>query len=758
MKSSASQQDPGLTAGLIELVPAAVYTCAADGRITHYNERACRLWGRTPEAGQTDERFCGSYRMYRPDGRLLLHADTPMAEALRTGVPVHNAQVIIERPDGSRIVALVNISPLRDAQGGVIGAINCFHDVTALPDVEAGARAAATRLREAFGGAAVGIVVTAATGRLLEANPAFCRVVGYPPAEIDTLSLDMLLHGDDRSEVLRSLDRLARGPGGALEVECRLVRKDRTTVWTRLSVTPLRDEHGAPANIVLFVEDVGRRRRTEAESREWRERLGAALTASGTGTFRWDIRTNLVHCDENLALMLRLEADEAVRSLEDFVALFHPDDRNRVGDACHLCAHDGAAFAEEFRVILPDGDVRWLYGNAGTFADADGAPAYVTGACIDITDRRAAEEQVRRSEASFRELADAMPQIVWASGPDGRIDYFNRRWYESTGAATGVTGDEAWLAMLHPADRQRSVDLWYRSVRTGEPFEVEQRLGFPETGEYRWHLARALPVRDDRGIIERWYGTATDIHDQKRAEDELRRARTDAERANRAKMEFLAVVSHELRTPLNAIGGYAELLEIGVHGPLTDAQRETLVRIRRNKHHLRALIDDVLGYASLESGGLRYNVTDVSVRRVLEDADTIVQPQMQSKAMDYAWHCEPHVVARADRERLHQILVNLLSNAAKFPDAPGVVRVDCTGQDGVVTVRVRDDGPGIPADKHEEIFEPFVQLDPPLTRAEPGVGLGLSISRDLARGMGGDLTVESTPGKGATFVLKLLRA
>jgi PAS domain S-box-containing protein len=233
-------------------------------------------------------------------------------------------------------------------------------------------------------------------------------------------------------------------------------------------------------------------------------------------------------------------------------------------------------------------------------------------------------------------------------------------------------------------------------------------------------------------------------------------ARAEAERANRAKSEFLAVMSHELRTPLNAIGGYAELMEMGIRGPVTPEQREDLRRVQTSQRHLLGLINEVLNYARLETGTVHYDVDDVRMRDVLLAAEALVAPQAQAKELALAVEpCPPALTARADAEKVRQILVNLLSNAVKFTDRGGRVDLVCASSESRVQVVVRDTGIGIAADQMERIFEPFVQVRADLTRIAEGTGLGLAISRDLARGMGGDLTAESTPGEGSTFTLTL---
>ena len=243
------------------------------------------------------------------------------------------------------------------------------------------------------------------------------------------------------------------------------------------------------------------------------------------------------------------------------------------------------------------------------------------------------------------------------------------------------------------------------------------------------------------------------------ARQEAEKARGVAEAASRAKSEFLAVMSHELRTPLNAISAYAELIEMGVHGPVTAEQRADLARIQRGHRHLMGLINGVLNYSRLEAGAVHYEVRDVALDEVLATCEALVAPQASAKRLALTFDgCDAELTVRTDGDKLQQIVLNLLSNAVKFTEPGGHVTLGCTPGIDAVAITVSDTGHGIPPEHLERIFEPFVQVDSRLTRTHEGVGLGLAISRDLARGMGGDLTVESSLGSGSTFTLLLPRA
>ena len=306
------------------------------------------------------------------------------------------------------------------------------------------------------------------------------------------------------------------------------------------------------------------------------------------------------------------------------------------------------------------------------------------------------------------------------------------------------------------ADGKPAMEL---RVATAEGRFEEEGWRVRKDGTRFWANVVITALRDQTGQLVGFAKVTRDLTERLEAQRRAIEAASlvaASDAANRAKSEFLATMSHELRTPLNAIGGYAELIDVGIAGPVTDEQHDYIARIRAAQQHLLGIITDLLNYSRIEAGQITYEQQPVNVGAVAAHALEMVALHARARSITVQLcPCPDELVVLADAQKVEQIVLNLLSNALKFTPTGGAVRVDCGRDGGIVTLRVTDTGPGIPVDKHAAVFEPFVQVGRSLATPQQGTGLGLAISRDLARAMGGDLTLESVPGEGATFILSL---
>ena len=442
-------------------------------------------------------------------------------------------------------------------------------------------------------------------------------------------------------------------------------------------------------------------------------------------------------------------------------------------------------YENQFLPILRNGrmeDVYWTYSYGPAFDDA-GEVGGVLVVCQETTqhvlagmererlieaERQARADADTARAAMSRVFAQAPVAVAVLEGREMRFTAANPKYQQMIGNRDPIGHT---LVELFPelagSDIERVLEKVYDN---GVQFVANDLLiRFDSQGEGgidNYYDLVYHPLAADGGTVSGVIVVAVDVTERRhtilereRLLGEAERSKADAEIANQSKSEFLAVMSHELRTPLNAIGGYAELIEIGVHGPVTPEQRESLRRIQKSQRHLLGLVNGVLNYARVESGNVEYQLIDVPMDELLATCEALIAPQALARRLTLRFDgCASDVTARADAQKLQQVTLNLLSNAVKFTEPGGSVFLSCIVGDGVVFVSVRDTGHGILAEHLRRIFDPFVQVDARLTRTQEGVGLGLAISRDLARGMGGDLTVESEIGVGSTFTLTLPRS
>ncbi|TWO71743.1 PAS domain S-box protein [Caenimonas sedimenti] len=363
------------------------------------------------------------------------------------------------------------------------------------------------------------------------------------------------------------------------------------------------------------------------------------------------------------------------------------------------------------------------------------------------TQRSRAEKALRDSEARFRTIADAMPQMVWSTLPDGYHDYYNQQWYDFTGAAPGTTDGESWNGMFHPDDQPHAWEVWRHSLATGATYEIEYRLRH-RSGQYRWVLGRALPVRSEAGEIVRWMGTCTDIHEQKTAREELLAN-------NRRKDEFLAMLAHELRNPLAPISMAAHLLK---SAPSDAAYVERSAGIiSRQVLHMTELVDDLLDVSRVTRGLVELERVPVDLKAVLGNAIEQVRPMIEARGHELTTRMAAGDVAvLGDRTRLVQVMSNLLNNAAKYTPPGGALSMTLVVVDRNVEVRVADNGSGIDANLLPHVFDLFTQGERTPDRAQGGLGLGLALVRSLVELHGGRVSAQSEGrGKGSVFTVTL---
>ena len=379
----------------------------------------------------------------------------------------------------------------------------------------------------------------------------------------------------------------------------------------------------------------------------------------------------------------------------------------------------------------------------------------------DITERKRAEQVLRESEQRFRDLADAMPQLVWTAEPDGRVDYYNKRYKEYVGIRRTADGSCEWSPVLHEDDVEPTVRVWQRALANGETYEIEHRVRRAD-GSFRWLLSRGLPVRDEQGRVIKWYGTATDIHELREAREALAQSHAELEHrveqrtaelaaANRELEAFSYSVSHDLRAPLRHVMGFIKLLDQSAGPSLDEKSRHYVQTIAEAAQRMGHLIDDLLAFSRI--GRAQMKDARVNLAQLVDEARQELAPETVGRHID--WRLEPLPQVRGDPALLRAVVVNLLSNAIKYTGNKDVARIEigCQPQDGEVVCFVRDNGAGFDMRFADKLFGVFQRLH----RAEEfeGTGIGLANVRRIIQRHGGRVWAEGEVNRGATFYFSL---
>ena len=609
--------------------------------------------------------------------------------------------------------------------------------------------------------ASMGLHWVGADGTILWANQAELDLLGYAREEYIGRSITEF-HAD--SDVINDILFRLTNKETLHDYEARLKCKDGSIRHVLINSNVMWDEDKF-VHTRCFTRDITERKRAEEELQKSKRQLEELLSREQKARAEAERQRDFTRLvlegapiaigvmegpDHRFALVNRSTCELTGLTEEQFIGRAHaevvPEADKVVGPILERVYTTGTSVTDEIEVELQTGR-RHLLVTWTALPGQNGQPDSVLYLSLDITDRKQMEGRIRESEAQLRTLADAVPQLVWMAEADGYIFWYNQRWYEYTGTTPEQMEGWGWQSVHDPEMLPRVVKRWKASLETGEPFEMEFPLKGAD-GVFRWFLTRVNPLRDSHGRIVRWFGTNTDVDEQRRAAEELREA-------NRLKDEFLATVSHELRTPLTAILGWAHLLRTGQLDKKSVSN--ALETIERNARSQSQLIDDLLDVSRIITGKLRLDVRQVDPGSFIEPAIEALRPAAEAKDVRIQKVMDTGVVSVAgDPSRLQQVVWNLLSNAIKFTPKGGKVQVRLERINSHIEIAVTDTGVGIDPQFLPHIFERFRQADQTTTRHHGGLGLGLAIVRHLVELHGGTVEANSAgEDQGTTFVVKL---
>jgi two-component system, sensor histidine kinase and response regulator len=594
----------------------------------------------------------------------------------------------------------------------------------------------------------------------IDATPLFFQLIGVQSHGLQFTRHDWLatIHPEDFESVIHALSNALEG-GSAFEAEYRTLLQDGTVRWLATRGEISNEADGTPARIIGTIADITERKHLEASLRQKTESLNIAQTAADVATMDLNFQRRSWISSDNLHEMLAIPSSTQLNDLNGRLASVHPEDVERVRRAPFETDPSHPSYACEYRVLLPEGGERWIAEKADVAHGPNGEILRITGALIDVTDRKRTEAALTSTEKRLARTMLGTRDGVWELDIASDRLWFGPRFEELLGLELGALGHtrERFWSLMHPDDAGRARQVLDEHLRSDSICDVEVRMKH-RAGHYEWMRFRAQAERDSAGRPIWLAGSMQLVTDRKLAEQAALDAKLAAEAANRAKSNFLANVSHEIRTPMNGVIGMSQILS---ETHLDHTQREYVDLIRGSAQSLLSLINDVLDLSKIEADRLELEQVDFDMRDVVYDTASATALQAAVKGIELVVDIDADVpvLARGDPVRLRQIIMNLIGNAEKFTHEGHILlRLSCTNGNGgnsVMRIEVSDTGIGIPADRLDRLFRSFSQVDSSTTRHYGGTGLGLSIVKRLVELMGGEVSVESEVGNGSKFCVTL---
>lgn len=716
--------------------------------------------------GHPAEELVGKYFFdLHPENDRALYAKNGLA-LIASGKEIVDFPNPIVRKDKTVIWVSTNGTPIKNSKGEVIGYKGVDTDITARKLAEE----ELYKFRVISDQANYGAAITDMNGVMLYCNKRFAEKHGYQIEELIGKPL-FKLHNQEQLPRVQELLKLIETEGGFNAEEVDHCKKDGTVFPTLMSASTIKDDQGKPAFLSATVIDISNIKEVEKHLKEKSTELNNAQQIANMGSWELDLTTGCTSWSDNYYHILEIDKN-TTPDAKLFDKLVHPDDKALLAEKGNELKQSKIPVSFEMRLVMPDNRIKWIQNNViGVFKND--VLVALKGVNIDITEKKLQQDQIKIQNERLSAIIEAMPDLVFISDREGNYLEFIRSGHKidkhGYGNMVGKNIGELYgpeLTRKHLANIQKCLDTGERITYEYEWTDKDETI-FYEGTIVRLDKNRVLRfVRDisDRKKIQNELkqlnlNLEKRIHERtkelERSNIELLYARVEAEEANKSKSEFLSRMSHELRTPMNSILGFAQLLELG---ELTEAQLKSVRHILRSGKHLLDLINEVLDIARIEAGKVSISVEAVSAKEIINDCMDTIQPLAESKNIQVHADIADHVFIKADKQRLKQVLINILNNAIKYNRDSGEVWIKSLTIPNIQGTRVRlmikDTGWGISEKDLPKVFMPFERIGAE-NHAIEGTGLGLAVVKQLTELMGGIVGVESEEGKGTTFWIDL---
>src|SRR5665213_637771 len=702
------------------------------------NGRALELWGRK------EHEIIGKQILHSIPHLETQRMKTLLDTVYKTGTisSATELPVTIKKNGGNEETTYVNFSyePLYDFDGTINGIMAIGVDVTDQVFTRQKIELIAKRLRAFVENAPFAIGVYTGEDMKIElANQAMLNIWGKSHDVIGKSYSDVLTDFGE-AEILERLNQVYTSNKAYHAINHRIdltVNDSLKTYYVNYSLIPLYDIKGTVYGVMNTVADVTDLNVAKQKVEIAEERLRLAVIATEIATWDLDIQTREIIYSPRL-LEIFGHIPSKVLSHAEMRAQMHPDDLHEVVEKAFDAALQSGTYKYEARVIRPDQQISWIRVQGKIFYDANNKPLKLIGTLREVTEEKQHQQELEESEQKFRLLADSMPQFIWTGDAEGNVNYFNETLCDYSGLTQDQILKAGWTILIHPDDRDENVKSWTDSITTGKDFIFEHRFRRYD-GVYCWQLSRAIPQRDSTGKIQMWVGTSTDIQEIREMDQQ--------------KDYFIGLASHELKTPITSIKAYTQILLSKYLNSEDAFLIQSLKTVDKQVIKLTRLISDLLDLSKIKSGSLTLHKEQFRINDLIHEVTGEIRHINPDHKMIFSLKADP--VLFADRERIGQVLTNLLTNAIKYSPHSMEIEIATTMSDNKLTVTVKDFGIGINKNDQEKIFERFYRVDGKNEKTFPGFGIGLFITMEIIHRHNGNIGVTSQPGKGSVFYFSL---